>query len=147
MSEHHASVRWRLTGDSFAYADYNRDHLLVLGAVEVPGSAAPEFLGSPDGVNPEEQFVGSLSSCHMLTFLAISARKRLNVEAYDDDAVGFLEKNPSGKLAITRVVLRPRVVFGEPAPPADVVARMHALAHKECFIASSVLTDIAVEPL
>lgn len=110
-------------------------------------SAAPAYLGDPALVDPEEAFVASLSSCHMLTFLALAAKKRLVVDRYTDEAVGYMEKNAQGKLAITRVVLRPKVSFGgSGAPPAEVSEELHATAHRYCFIANSVTAEIAVEP-
>lgn len=84
----------------------------------------------------------------MLTFLAIAARKRFTLESYEDDAVGHMEKNAEGKLAITRVELRPRVRFsGEKQPDAGEIARMHEVSHRECFIASSVKTEVSVVPV
>jgi len=140
------TVAWERTTEDFSYEAYSRNHLWRFeGGVEVPASAAPAFLGEGERVDPEEAFVAALSSCHMLTFLAIAARKRLVVDGYRDAAVGFLEKNAAGKLAITRVVLRPEVSFREP-PPETVVERMHHTAHAECFIASSVTTEVRVEP-
>jgi len=130
----------------FGYESYPRDHLWTFeGGVRVPGTAAPAFKGDPKRVDPEAAFVASLSSCHMLTFLAIASRKRLVVDAYEDDAVGFLAKNESGKLAMTRVVLRPRVAFAGAPPPPEVVAELHERSHRECFIANSVLTQVEVE--
>lgn len=147
MSEHQATVSWERTTEDFTYESYSRDHLWRFeGGVEVPASAAPAFLGASERVDPEEALVAALSSCHMLTFLAMAARKRLVVDGYRDSAVGILEKNADGKLAITRVVLRPEVTFREP-PAAEVVERMHHRAHEECFIANSVRTDVRVEPV
>lgn len=146
MSEHRVTVAWERTTEEFTYEAYSRDHTWTFdGGVEVPASAAPAFRGTAGRVDPEEAFVAALSSCHMLTFLAIAARKRLVVDEYRDAATGYLEKNESGKLAITRVILRPRVTFRDPPAPA-VVARMHHTSHQECFIASSVKTDVRVEP-
>jgi len=146
MSEHRVTVTWERTTEDFSYEAYSRNHLWRFeGGVEVPASATPAFLGDGERVDPEEAFVAALSSCHMLTFLAIAARKRLVVDGYRDAAVGWLEKNADGKLAITRVVLRPEVTFREP-PPETVVERMHHTAHAECFIASSVKTEVRVEP-
>ncbi len=96
-------------------------------------------------MDPEEAFVASLASCHLLTFLALAAHDRLVVEAYEDEAEGTMAKNEDGRLAITRVVLRPRVAFGGDMPSADAVARLHARAHAECFIANSVRTEVVVE--
>jgi organic hydroperoxide reductase OsmC/OhrA len=110
----------------------------------VPGSANPKYLGNPGPVDPEEAFVAALSSCHMLTFLAIAARKRLVVDAYDDHAVGVIAKNEAGRLAITQVTLNPKIVWGGPEPDAATLERMHHLAHQECFIANSVTTEITV---
>ena len=146
MSEHRVHVSWERGGVDFGYESYPRDHRWRFeGGVEVPGTAAPAFHGNPKRVDPEAAFVAALSSCHMLTFLAIALRKRLVVDAYEDDAVGLLAKNEAGKLAMTRVVLRPRVVFAGAAPAAEVVANLHERAHHECFIANSVRTDVEVE--
>ena len=146
MSEHKAKLSWSRTTDSFAYKDYNREHIWRFeNGLEVAASAAPAFLGKPECVDPEEAFVAALSSCHMLTFLAIAARKRIVVDGYDDNAVGFLEKNAQGRLAITRVILRPLIVFSENAPEPDMLAKMHDQAHHECFLANSVLTEIIVQ--
>lgn len=146
MSEHRVTVVWERTTDDFVYDSYSRSHTWEFeGGVRVPASAAPAFFGSADRVDPEEAFVAALSSCHMLTFLAIAAKKRLVVDGYRDAAVGHLEKNEEGKLAVTRVILRPSVTFQEePAP--EVVERMHHKAHENCFIALSVKTDVRVEP-
>jgi organic hydroperoxide reductase OsmC/OhrA len=147
MSEHRANILWRRTTPDFSYETYDRAHEWRFdGGVTVPASASPQFRGRPERVDPEEAFVAALSSCHMLTFLAIAARKRLTVDAYEDDAVGFMEKNELGRLAITRVILRPRIGW---APGTNVSAaeleRMHHQSHLECFIANSVKTDISVE--
>ena len=148
MSEHRASLRWRRGEAAFTYETYTRDHVWRFpGGVEVPASSAPEFRGNAALVDPEAALVAALSSCHMLTFLAIAARKRIVVESYDDEAVGVLEKNAEGKLAVTRVVLRPKVVFGEGASVSkEDLERLHHRSHEECFIANSVKTDVTVEP-
>jgi organic hydroperoxide reductase OsmC/OhrA len=142
-----ASVRWQRTSDVFSVESYNRAHEVVFGSgTTIPASSAPTYRGDVDRVNPEEQFVGALSSCHMLTFLAVAAKKRFVVDAYDDDASGVLDKNTDGKLAMTTVTLRPRVVFGgDRRPTDDELTALHDLAHKGCFIAQSVKTDVICE--
>ena len=146
MSEHRASVAWERTTEDFSYEAYSRNHTWTFeNGLEVAASAAPGFRGDPSRVDPEAAFVAALSSCHMLTFLAIAARKRLVVDDYHH-AVGYLEKDEGGKLAITRVILRPQVTFREPPAPA-VVERMHHTSHEECFLARSVKTEVRVEPL
>ena len=125
---------------------YNREHdWRFKGGVTVNASAAPAYRGSPNCPDPEDAFVASLSSCHMLTFLAVAAKRGFVVDRYEDAAVGFLEKNPEGKLAITRVELHPQIEFGgERTPDAATLASMHDMAHHECFIANSVHTDVRV---
>lgn len=147
MSEHRAIISWKRTSDDFRYETYNRDHTWGFeGGVSVPASAAPAYQGSADRVDPEEALVAAISSCHMLTFLALAARKRLPIDVYEDHAVGVMEKNADGKLAITRVALRPRIVWGGTPPSEAEVARLHEQAHEHCFIANSVRTEVRVEP-
>ena len=148
MSEYRVTVAWKRASAGFAYEEYNREHTWAFDAgITLRATAAPEYRGKPDGVDPEEAFVAALSSCHMLTFLAIAARKRLVVDSYEDAAVGYMEKNAQGKLAVTRVILRPRIRFGGPgAPPGDELQKLHEKSHHECFIANSVLTTVTVEP-
>jgi organic hydroperoxide reductase OsmC/OhrA len=146
MSEHVVDLSWSRGEHEFTYQTYNRDHEWRFdGGVTVPGSANPAFLGNPGPVDPEEAFVAALSSCHMLTFLAIAARKRIVVDSYDDHAVGVMSKNERGKIAVTHVTLHPKITFGGPTPDAETLERMHHLAPEECFIANSVTTEITVE--
>jgi organic hydroperoxide reductase OsmC/OhrA len=148
MSEHRATIAWQRGEREFSYDGYSRDHTWRFdGGVEIPGSAAPGYLGNPEHVDPEEAFVAAVASCHMLTFLAIAARKRLVVDRYEDEAVGHMEKNAEGRLAITRVTLRPSVRFGgQGAPSEEQLAALHHRAHENCFIANSVRSEIEVIP-
>lgn len=146
MSEHHASIVWKRTSQDHTYMTYNRAHEWRFAAATVPASATKEYRGDPERVNPEEALVAALSSCHMLTFLAIAAKRKLPLDSYSDDAVGWMEKNEAGRLAITRVTLRPKIVWS----PGVTVSRedldkMHHEAHEGCFIANSVKTEITVE--
>jgi len=145
MSEHKAAIRWSRDGKDFTYKTYSRDHVWSVSGNEIPASAAPAYLGDPNRVDPEGALVAALSSCHMLTFLALAAYKGFVVESYEDDAVGHLEKNAAGKMAITRVDLHPKIAFGGAKQPtaADLDA-LHDKAHKECFIANSVTTVVEV---
>ncbi len=148
MSEHHATIDWKRETPDFAYETYNRDHDWQFDAgVTVRASATPAYLGSDICVDPEEAFVASLSSCHLLTFLAIACKKRFTVDGYRDQAVGVLEKDGSGRLAIVQVTLRPQVRFGgEKTPTPEELVQMHDQAHHACFIANSVKTEVVVEP-
>lgn len=147
MSEHHATISWTGGSEPFTYETYPRDHSWRFPCgVSIDASAAPGFKGSESRIDPEEAFVASVASCHMLTFLAVAARRDLVVTRYEDSAVGYLEKNAEGRLAITRVVLEPRVTFGgDGTPDAAAVARLHERAHHGCFIANSIRTEVVVE--
>ncbi|MFZ5481513.1 MAG: OsmC family protein [Myxococcota bacterium] len=145
MSTHHVTLTWRRETPGFDYDTYDRTHRWTFGGGEsLKASAAPEYKGDAALPNPEEALVAALSSCHMLTFLAIAARKRLVVDDYEDEPVGTLEKGPDGKVWVTKVVLRPRVRFAH-GPPPDLAA-LHHKAHELCFVANSVKTEVVVEP-
>ena len=108
-------------------------------------TAAPAYLGNPDPVDPEESFVAALASCHMLTFLAAACKKKFLLEEYVDNAIGHMEKNAEGKLAITKVELHPQLKFsGENQPTEADIEAMHHFAHENCFIANSVKTEVTV---
>jgi organic hydroperoxide reductase OsmC/OhrA len=147
--EHHGGVMWKRRSPDFTYDTYNRKHEMIFkaGAIRLPASSAPAFLGDADFVDPEEAFVAALASCHMLTFLAICARKRLTVDAYEDDGVGVLEKGEDGEMWVSRVTLNPKVTFA-PGTAVDEAAliRLHRQSHEHCFIANSVKTDVTVVP-
>lgn len=148
MSEHKATIKWARNGADFGYKTYPRDHVWRFdNGIEVPGSAAPAYLGNPQRVDPEAAFVAALSSCHMLTFLALASNKGFVVDSYEDSAVGHLEKNAGGKMAVTRVDLKPAITFSGAKLPAQAdLDWLHDKAHKECFIANSVTTEVHVLP-
>ena len=144
--EHHATIVWQRTSDTFTYDTYNRAHEWRFRGETVKASAAPDFRGEPARVNPEEAFVASLSSCHMLTFLALATKRKFSLDSYRDEAVGYLEKNEEGRLAVTRVILRPRIEWspGVNVSPTDL-EKLHHQAQEGCFIANSVKTQVIVE--
>lgn len=147
----HATIRWTRDSDWFSSNLHSREHLWIFdGGIEVLASASPSIVAPPlsreDAVDPEEAFVAAISSCHMLTFLSIAAKKRFVVDLYEDEALGIMTKNENGKLFVSRAVLNPRIEFsGDKLPTQGQIADMHHLAHKECFIANSVLTEIVVK--
>lgn len=147
MHEYRATTTWRRTSEEFTYDTYNRTHEVKFGGGEViPWSAAPEFKGDAARVNPEEAFVASLSTCHMLTFLALCARKRFTVDTYFDEASGVLERNATGKFWVARVSLRPRVAFsGARQPSTGELSDLHRIAHETCFVANSVKSEVTVD--
>jgi organic hydroperoxide reductase OsmC/OhrA len=147
MSEHAARIAWSRRSQPFDYESFSRDHTWMFpDGVTVPASSAPAFLGGDAAVDPEEALVAAAAACHMLTFLAIASRKRIVVDGYEDDAVGVLEKNEEGRMAVTRITLRPHVTFAEPdAVSAEERDRLHDGAHRNCFIANSIRSEITVE--
>lgn len=147
MSEYRATVVWRRGERPFTYKEYSRDHLWEFeGGSEVRASAAPKYLGNEALVDPEQAFVAALSSCHMLTFLAVAAKGGFVVNEYEDDAVGYLQRNAEKKMAMTEVHLQPKIVWGGPEPSTAQLDELHHQAHEHCFIANSVRTEIKVKP-
>lgn len=151
MSEHVATVKWARNGATFTDHRYSRVHEWDFdGGVRVRASASPhvvpEPLSSTSAVDPEEAFVASLSSCHMLWFLALAAKEGFVIDSYEDRAVGRMARNEAGKLMITDVILRPAIRFGGDATPtSEQLDQLHHQAHEECFLAASVRTNVRVE--
>jgi organic hydroperoxide reductase OsmC/OhrA len=148
MSTDKATLRWTRTTPDFVFETYDRSHEITYGSgTRIPGTSGMAYGGVADKVNPEEQLLGALASCHLLTFLAFCAKKRLTLDSYEDNPSATLDKNEAGKLAITAITLRPRVVFsGDKIPDSDEIARLHARAHDNCFIAHSIKAKVTVEP-
>jgi organic hydroperoxide reductase OsmC/OhrA len=122
-----------------------RSHLGIRWRPYDGRDGSPAYLGNPANVDPEEAFVASLSSCHMLTFLAIACKQKFVLDSYEDEAVGHMEKNAEGKMAITRVDLHPKITWGgDRIPSAEQLDKMHHAAHENCFIANSVKTEVTV---
>src|ERR1700749_2714496 len=148
MAEHKIRLTWNDGGQPFTYEAYPREHEITFKDNQnVTASASPAYKGDGKHADPEDMLVAALSSCHMLSFLAICTKKKVTVKSYEDDAVGFLENDSSqgrgGKLWITKVILRPRVDCNA---DGETLAHIHHLAHEACFIASSVKTEVSVEP-
>jgi organic hydroperoxide reductase OsmC/OhrA len=151
MSTYTATIRWSRTGEGdFAKGQYSRAHEWVFdGGVTVPASPSPHVVPQPwsdlNAVDPEEAFVASLSSCHMLFFVDFARRAGFVVDAYIDEAEGVLEKNADGKMAMTKVTLWPHVTWAGDAPDEATIADLHHRAHEACFIANSVTTEVTVQ--
>jgi organic hydroperoxide reductase OsmC/OhrA len=151
MSTYTATIRWTRKDDGdFAKGQYSRAHAWEFdGGVTVPASPSPHVVPAPwsdlNAVDPEEAFVASLSSCHMLFFVDFARRAGFVVDSYVDQAEGILEKRPDGKMAMTRVTLHPRVAWDGSQPDEATIAGLHHHAHEACFIANSVNTEVIVE--
>jgi organic hydroperoxide reductase OsmC/OhrA len=153
MASYRAVIEWDRAGAVFTDHRYSRVHRWSFDeGIEVPASASPHVvplpLSSAAAVDPEEAFIASLSSCHMLWFLSIAAKRGFVVDHYRDAAAGVMGKDANGKIAMTRVTLRPAVRFGGASQPTmEDVRAMHHTAHEECFIANSVKSEVRCEPV
>lgn len=153
MSGHRATVTWTLaeTPEEFLKRRYSRVHAIAFdGGAEVVGTPSPAIVPAPwsraDAVDPEGAFTAALSACHMLWFLDHAARAGFVVASYVDAAEGTLGRIAPGKMAMTRVALRPVVEFaGDKRPAPEELERLHHAAHADCFIANSVTTEVVVE--
>ena len=144
MSQHVVDVSWSRGEHEFTYPSYSRDHTWAFdGGDTVTASANPAYLGSEAAVDPEEAFVAALASCHMLTFLAIAAKKRFVVNTYDDHAVGVMAKNEAGRLAITKVTLQLDARI--PGITDEDFLRLAADAKANCPISKALSVPIELE--
>jgi organic hydroperoxide reductase OsmC/OhrA len=153
VSSYTATIRWtRDPSTDFSKGQYSRAHTWEFdGGATVPASPSPHIVpapwNDPNGVDPEEAFVASLSSCHMLFFVDYARRAGFVVDSYVDEAEGVLQKRADGKMWMSRVTLRPKIAFsGDKQPTSDDIAHLHHRAHEDCFIANSVTTEVIVEP-
>jgi organic hydroperoxide reductase OsmC/OhrA len=153
MGEYKATIRWQQSGGSFPEGTYSREHTWSFdGGLTVPASSSPQVVrvpySNPAGVDPEEAFVASIASCHMLTFLYLAQQRGFEVESYEDEAVGKLTKNAQRVSWVSSVVLSPLIRYrGDQVPTRAELAKLHADSHRECFIANSVKTEIQVNVL
>jgi organic hydroperoxide reductase OsmC/OhrA len=149
MAKHRVNVRWQHTQGDFRAGTYSREHRWTFdGGAVVPASPSPyvirQPLSNPAFVDPEEAFIASIASCHMLTFLHLAQQRGFVVTSYEDDAVGVLTKNERRVSWVSSVVLSPRVLYEGHVPSAKELATLHDDSHRECFIANSVKTEITV---
>ncbi|MEO8670142.1 MAG: OsmC family protein [Tahibacter sp.] len=146
MSEHHTTLQWSRADTAFERGNYVRDHEIRFeGGQTVRNSAAVGYGGDANASNPEELLLAALSSCHMLTFLAIVANRGYVVDQYVDAAVAMLDKNADGKMAVTRAILNPRIQFSDGnQPSSEELATLHQRAHANCFIANSVRCEVEI---
>jgi len=146
-SEHRIEIAWTRGDGPFARGNYAPQHAITYsGGQTLRGAPAPDFGGQPADVDPEQLLLSALSSCHMLTFLALAANRGYVVDSYRDAAVAVLDKNTDGKMAVVRATLSPQVAFsGDKQPTPDEYAKLHERAHANCFIANSVKTAVDVQ--
>ena len=146
------TLDWKSGGADFRAGKYSREHTWTFdGGVTVPASASPSVVpapwSNPAGIDPEEAFVAAVASCHLLTFLYVAYREGFEVEGYRDEAAGVMTKNEKGVPWVSRITLRPRIVFGGAKRPSpDEERHLHRLAHEQCFLANSIHTEVVLEP-
>jgi len=152
VSEYYAEVNWtRKESESYLDNKYSRGHLWKFdGGETVKASSSSHVVPLPysveEYVDPEEAFVASLASCHMLFFLSIAAKRKFVVDNYTDKAVGVMEEDMDNKISMTRVTLRPKITFsGDKQPTIEQIKKMHHQSHEQCFIANSVKTEVVTE--
>ncbi|MCF6319621.1 MAG: OsmC family protein [Proteobacteria bacterium] len=152
MSEYSATVKWnRQESENFIDNKYSRGHTWEFDGGEIiNASSSPQVVPLPYSVqanfDPEEAFIASLSSFHMLFFLSFAANKKYAVESYTDEATGVMQIDKDNKMSMTDVTLRPKIIFsGEQQPTPEQIDKLHHNAHKHCFIANSVKTSITIE--
>jgi organic hydroperoxide reductase OsmC/OhrA len=150
MSEHKATIRWQRTSPDFLKGRYSREHTWTFdGGMTISASASPSVVptpwSNPAFVDPEEAYVASLSSCHMLTFIYLAGRQGFQVDSYEDEAIGVMSKNEKGIPWISSVTLRPKIAYsGDKLPTPSDQEHLHHTAHEQCFIANSVKTEVTV---
>jgi len=151
MSTYTAKITWNNDSpETFTKNRYSRAHTWSFdGGMTIPASSSPHAVRLPfsveEAVDPEEAFVAAISSCHMLTFLWIAAKKGFLIEAYEDNAEGVLAADADGRQSMTEVTLRPNITWGgTELPTAEQLDEMHHLAHQGCYIANSVKTEIKI---
>ena len=151
MSQHKATVSWKSDSENFLTGKYSRVHTWTFdGGAVVAASASPSVVPAPyssaAGVDPEEAFVASISSCHMLTYLFLAYQRGFQVDSYQDVATGEMAKNEKGVPWVSSVVLRPKIAYsGDKIPSEAEVAELHHQSHEQCFIANSIKTQVTVE--
>ncbi len=151
MAEHKATIDWHQPGPDFVRGRYSREHTWSFdGGQTIQASPSPAVVPAPWSneahVDPEEAYVASVSSCHMLTFLHVASRKGFAVERYVDEAIGVTSKNDQGAFWVSAITLRPKIDYaGDAVPSPEEAQEMHHLAHEQCFIANSIRTRVTVE--
>ena len=148
MSEFDAMIEWKRTeGAAFLDGRYSRAHLWRFdGGAAIAASSSPHSVPLPfsvaENIDPEEALVAALSSCHMLFFLSLAARRGFVVDQYRDVARGTMARNARGRMAMTKIVLNPRVEYAGSIPDRATEEQLHHLAHELCYIANSVTAEV-----
>ena len=148
MGQHKTSIHWERDTEHFNIKSFNHDHVIRFkNGVVIHATSAPEFTGNPDLTSPEDLFVATMSCCHMLSFLAVASLNKWQVQTDRDQAQGFFEETPAGRIMMNRVLLQPQAVFSSSNHPSRKAQEdMHLKARRSGFIANSVRTSISIQP-
>ena len=151
MSTYTAKISWKNDSpETFTKNRYSRAHTWAFdGGIEVPASSSPHAVRLPfsveEAVDPEEALVAAVSSCHMLTFLWVAAKKGFLIESYEDNAVGEMTTTDDGRQWISKITLDPQIVWGDKTPTAQELKELHHVAHEQCYIANSIKSEVVVK--
>ncbi len=149
MSDLSIELHWHRVEPGFEPGKYTAEHVVRYNnSYEVQVDAAPDWGGKPENTNPEQALASALSSCHMMTFLALAAKAKWPVASYHDHAVAHLGKNPKGQMSVTRIDLHPVVRFDTGFSVDDkTLEEMQDRAHRYCFIANTLADSVEINVL
>ena len=147
MSELSINLNWSLSGKDFKYGLYSTDHIVTINNnISLPSSSAPEYGGNKNNINPEQGLAAAMSSCHMMTFLALACKMKWPVLKYSDNAIAFIDKNSKGKMSVGKIELNPKIIFENNFEVShEEMLKMHDRAHRYCFIANTLSEEVEVK--
>ena len=146
MSELSISLEWNLQEDSLIPDQFSKNHKIIINDNVLNAGSAPDYGGSDKELNPEQSLAAAISSCHMMTFLALSAKMRWPVIAYKDKAYAYIGKNSKGKMCVNKIELNPVIKFKNGfSVTKDEMDKMQDRSHRYCFVANSLSDDVEIK--
>jgi len=147
MSKLSINLKWDLSGKDFTPGSYSADHIIIINNnLSLPASSAPDYGGNQNNLNPEQGLAAAMSSCHMMTFLALAAKMKWPILNYSDRAIAFLGKNSKGKMSVTKIELNPKIIFKDNFEVShDEMSKMQDRSHRYCFIANTLSEEVEVK--
>ena len=146
MSELSINIEWNLKEESFEPETFSKNHKIYINDNIFNAGSAPEYGGKENEINPEQSLAASISSCHMMTFLALAAKMRWPVKSYKDNAHAFLGKNSKGKMCVNKIELNPIIKFNNDfSVSKDEMDKMQDRSHRYCFVANSLSDEVEIK--
>ena len=147
MSKLSINLKWDLSGKDFTPSFYSADHIIIINNnLSLPASSAPDYGGNQNNLNPEQGLAAAMSSCHMMTFLALAAKMKWPILNYSDRAIAFLGKNSKGKMSVTKIELNPKIIFKDNFEVShDEMSKMQDRSHRYCFIANTISEEVEIK--